>query len=111
MKTFTIDYSGKKITAKAGEVLRDTLIEHNLKPHNDKSTYLNCRGMGTCGTCAVEIEGSVHSKTKTEQVRLDFAPHDKNNGLRLACQVKVNDNLKVTKHKGFWGQLKPKDKN
>ncbi len=105
-KTVRVSYSGKNIDVALGSNLRDVLLEHNIHPHNDKATFLNCRGLGSCGTCAVEINGKVHAKTKMEKWRLDFAPHKGTDGLRLACQVKVKSNIKVVKHEGFWGQLK-----
>jgi ferredoxin len=39
-----------------------------------------------------------------ENVRLGLAPHRKDSGLRLACQVRVLGDLEVIKHGGFWGQ-------
>lgn len=69
------------------------------------------RGLGTCGTCAVELKsGSVHpaERNTKEQLRLSFPPHSgqKNQplSLRLACQVQAHSDLEVVKRSGFWGQ-------
>lgn len=69
------------------------------------------RGLGTCGTCAVELKnGSVYpaERNTKEQLRLSFPPHNgqKNQpqSLRLACQVQVHSDLEVVKRSGFWGQ-------
>ena len=67
------------------------------------------RGLGTCGTCAVEATGSVEptERNTTERLRLSFPPHGSDQqspNLRLACQVQVRGDIKVTKRSGFWGQ-------
>jgi hypothetical protein len=38
-----------------GELLRTALLRKGATPHNDWSRLICCRGLGTCGTCAVEI--------------------------------------------------------
>lgn len=79
------------------------LLRNGTSPHNGLARKLNCRGFGTCGTCAVRIDGPVPDPGPVEQWRLGFPPHQKDSGLRLACQVVVKDDLRVTKHEGFWG--------
>ena len=88
----------------AEESLRDALIKAGRSPHN-ASRFASCQGFGTCGTCAVQIEGEVEPKTPgvIEAWRLGFPPHTRQSGLRLACQVQPRGDLKVKKHKGFWG--------
>lgn len=92
------------VDCKVGENLRKVLLRNKLSPYNGPMKYLNCHGIGSCGTCAVHIEGEVGPKTFMEKWRLKFPPHEDINNLRLACQVKVNDNLKVTKGGGLWGE-------
>lgn len=79
-------------------------MEAGVSPHNGASRNINCHGLGTCGTCAVEISGPVSPKTRRESWRLNFPPHREENGLRLACQCQVHGDLVITKHPGFWGQ-------
>jgi hypothetical protein len=31
-------------------------MKRGISPHNGKSRLINCRGLGTCGTCAVEVK-------------------------------------------------------
>ena len=38
-----------------GVPLRELLIEAGHPPYNPPATGINCRGIGTCGTCAVEV--------------------------------------------------------
>lgn len=95
-----------------GELLRTAALRRRVvSPHNGNSKLINCRGLGTCGTCAVEIAqgGMVEPKDRNsrEKLRLSFPPHNPDEQsplLRLACQVQVHGNLEVTKRSGFWGQ-------
>eukprot|EP00542_Grammatophora_oceanica_P020093 CAMPEP_0194029740 /NCGR_PEP_ID=MMETSP0009_2-20130614/3404_1 /TAXON_ID=210454 /ORGANISM="Grammatophora oceanica, Strain CCMP 410" /LENGTH=202 /DNA_ID=CAMNT_0038669507 /DNA_START=41 /DNA_END=649 /DNA_ORIENTATION=- len=98
-----------------GELLRTATLRRGLvSPHNGNARLINCRGLGTCGTCAVEVasssaEGAVEPKerTKVESLRLSLPPHggpSQSPHLRLACQIQVKGDLIVTKRTGFWGQ-------
>ena len=99
-----VSFKGRVIQCSKGEKLRDVLLKNHLSPHNKNARFINCHGMGTCGTCAVKIIGEIPNINKREKWRLNFPPHKKENGLRLACQVKVMNDLTVKKGKGFWGQ-------
>lgn len=100
----SIDFEGTTIECEEGQNLRDALLDAGESPHNGTSNYLNCGGHATCGTCAVEVEGAVSDPTDRERRRLSFPPHDRDSGLRLACQTRVEGDVTVTKHGGFWGQ-------
>ena len=104
-------------SATDGEILRTACLRRGLvSPHNGNARLINCRGLGTCGTCAVEIEGSTADmpppieptqRNNVENLRLQFPPHgspDQSPKLRLACQVQVRGDVVVTKRAGFWGQ-------
>lgn len=103
-ETYQITYKDKQITCQEGDNLRKVLLQHKLSPHNGDSRFLNCRGFGSCGTCAIKIKGEVSSKTRIEKMRLNFPPHQAASGLRLACQCKVLGNLELEKFEGFWGE-------
>lgn len=98
--------------AKDGELLRTAALRRGIvTPHNGKSKLINCRGLGTCGTCAIEVAvgGKVEpaDKNAREILRLSFPPHNPDQQsplLRLACQIQVRGDLHVTKRSGFWGQ-------
>jgi ferredoxin len=103
----TITYEGTETECERGAVLRDVLLAAGLTPHNGRADLLNCRGHGTCGTCAVAVEGdegAVSEPTRIERGRLSVPPHDPEAGLRLACQTRVYDDVTVRKGEGFWGQ-------
>ena len=105
-----IAYNGDEWFCEDGEKLRDALLSRGHSPHNGAAQYLNCRGLGSCGTCAVEIQPNAHRPlTSMEKWRLQFPPHHLESGLRLACQFKVLQSIHVVKHQGFWGEkIKPK---
>lgn len=100
----TVTFRGTEVECDTDEILRDVLLAADESPHNGTADRLNCRGHGTCGTCAVEVDGPVSERTAVERRRLSFPPHDPDSGLRLACQTRVRGDLTVTKHEGFWGQ-------
>jgi ferredoxin len=105
----TVTFRGHEIDCEEGAVLRDVLLDAGVSPHNGAADRLNCRGHGTCGTCAVEVRGDtdadspVSSPGLVERSRLSVPPHDAESGLRLACQLRVYEDLTVTKHPGLWG--------
>ena len=100
----TIEFSGQTLECPNGANLRVVLLRARLPLYTKVASALHCRGHGTCGTCAVEIEGPVSEPTSAERRRLRLPPHDPAAGLRLACQVNVLGDVKVTKHQGLWGQ-------
>ena len=108
----------RELQIQKGEILRTAMLRRGSSPHNGRSRLINCRGLGTCGTCAVEIESSTnknngHSavepseRNTKERIRLNFPPHGSSEqcpNLRLACQVQVMDDIRIRKRTGFWGQ-------
>ena len=104
---FTIQFNGHILEVEEGANLRKALLSKGLSPYSPGAEILNCRGLGTCGTCAVQVEGEVSKPTSIEAWRLQFPPHKPESGLRLACQCAVKGNLSLVKHKGFWGQHAP----
>ena len=89
-----VTYRGREARCRRGATLRTALLRAGLSPHNDAANVINCRGLGTCGTCAVEVTprdaASPSSWTTMEAARLRFPPHASpgNRRLRLACQVR-----------------------
>lgn len=102
----TVEFDGETVECERGERLRDVLLGAGLSPHN-APTVLSCHGLGTCGTCAVAVEGAVSDPTAREEWRLGVPPHDPDSGLRLACQTRVEGDLVVRKGGGLWGQHAP----
>ncbi|ESS03040.1 MAG: ferredoxin [uncultured archaeon A07HR67] len=100
----TVYYQGEEIECEEGAILRDVLNEAGLSVYNGKSAQLNCRGNGSCGTCAVQVDGDVSEPATKETARLWFPPHHPSHDIRLACQTRVEGDVEVTKGDGFWGQ-------
>lgn len=104
-----IEFDGQIIQCNQGDNLRRVLRNANVPLYNGLAKTIHCRGLGTCGTCAVEIVGDVTEKTSVEKWRLGFPPHNEHKrevlagDLRLACQCAVQGDLKLTKHGGLWG--------
>jgi ferredoxin len=100
----TIRFDGRSIECLDGANLRMVLLRARLPLYHSVARAIHCRGFGTCGTCAVRIEGLVSEPTAAEKRRLAFPPHHIEDGLRLACQVSVRGDVRVTKYEGLWGQ-------
>jgi len=100
----TIHFAGRTVECPAGANLRVVLLRARLPLYNGVARAIHCRGFGTCGTCAVEVEGEVSEPTSVERLRLGLPPHARDAGLRLACQCRVLGDVQVRKHAGLWGQ-------
>lgn len=98
-----VSFADQVIECEPDANLRGVLLKANLPLYNGIARAIHCRGLGTCGTCAVEIDGPVSKATKVESWRLGFPPHRSDSGLRLACQCRVLGDVSVTKHDGMWG--------
>ncbi|XP_031119583.1 photosynthetic NDH subunit of subcomplex B 3, chloroplastic [Ipomoea triloba] len=75
--------------AKGGQKLRDIMLDGNVELYGPYSRALcNCAGLGTCGTCMVEVvEGKelLSPRTDKENEKLKRKPRN----WRLACQTTV----------------------
>ncbi|MGY6530292.1 MAG: 2Fe-2S iron-sulfur cluster-binding protein [Cyanobacterium sp.] len=98
-----IQFQGKNISCQVGDNLRKVLLQNDAPLYNGKAKYINCMGIGSCGTCAVQIQGEVNSPNWKDKARRSFPPHSSDRDLRLACQTKVLGDIAVTKYEGFWG--------
>ena len=98
-----IQFADSKLECQTGDNLRQVLIGAGLPLYHPVARAIHCRGLGTCGTCAVQIEGEVSPMTPIERWRLSFPPHSGGADLRLACQCEVQGDLVVTRHSGLWG--------
>ncbi len=99
-----VRFADRDIECPEGANLRVVLLRARLPLYTRVARAVHCRGHGTCGTCAVQIEGPVTEPTAIVRRRLAFPPHRPESGLRLACQCNVLGDVTVTKYEGFWGQ-------
>lgn len=100
----TVTAQGKTIPCETGANLRQVLLAHGVDLYNGQAKVINCRSLGTCGTCAVEIQGEVSATNWKDKTRRSLPPHEPARNLRLACQTQVLGDITVTKYDGFWGQ-------
>lgn len=99
----TVRAFGKTITCAPGANLRKVLLENGIELYNGNAKIVNCMGIGSCGTCAVEIQGEVSEPNWKDKARRSLPPHSPHKNRRLACQTKVLGDICVTKYDGFWG--------
>lgn len=102
----TVSAAEKQFDCAAGANLRRVLLAAGFPLYNGPMKVANCRGLGTCGTCAVRVTGGVAPPTRLERIRLAAPPHNGalKRGLRLACQCRVEGDVQVEKPTGWWGQ-------
>ena len=99
-----VRFGDRCLECPAGANLRVVLLRARLPLYTRVARAVHCRGHGTCGTCAVQIQGPVSPPTAAEVRRLKLPPHHADSGLRLACQCNVLGDVVVTKHPGLFGQ-------
>lgn len=99
-----ITAQGKTFECHRGSNLRQVLLAHGVELYNGNAKFINCMGIGSCGTCAVELEGEVSAPNWKDNARRSLPPHSPTANRRLACQTKVLGDVRVTKYGGFWGQ-------
>ena len=95
---------GKTFECEMGANLRRVLLENGVDLYNGNAKLINCRGIGSCGTCAVMIEGEVSTANWKDRGRRSLPPHKAERPLRLACQTRVLGTIEVSKYDQFWGQ-------
>lgn len=95
---------GKTFECESGANLRKVLLNNGIDLYNGQSKLINCRGIGSCGTCAVQIEGTVSATNWRDRARRSLPPHNPDRDLRLACQTQVLGDIRVAKYMEFWGQ-------
>jgi ferredoxin len=99
-----VQAQGKTLECDRGANLREVLLKNGIDLYNGNAKVINCHGLGTCGTCALGVEGEVSESQWREKARLSVPPHSPASNRRLSCQTKVLGDIKVTKYDGFWGQ-------
>lgn len=116
MPKVTFTEGGKKVKeveVPAGTNLRRAAIDNGIPIHHEAtlelllpnwvSQYVNCHGLGSCGTCHVLVKsGQEHCSSKgfKERCRLAVATfaigHEEE--VRLACQTTVQGDMEVEIH-------------
>jgi ferredoxin len=110
MPKITILNEKKEIEVPAGANLRQALREAGIQVYQGIEKYLNCRGLGMCGTCQVLVkEGMAHLSKKSLRERFNFAFHPKTSlavighedEMRLSCQCTVEGDCSIEVRPAF----------
>jgi ferredoxin len=94
----------KEIEVPEGSNLRQELMKAGVPVYGTLETYLNCRGLGLCGTCKVLVKKGMENlnpKTVMEKFNFTFHPltmmasigHE--DEMRLSCQVEVRGDCTI----------------
>jgi ferredoxin len=109
-KITVLNEQKKEIEVPAGTNLRIALREAGVQVYSGVDKYLNCRGLGLCGTCAVLVkDGMDHLSTKTLREKFNFTFHPKTSfavighedEMRLSCQCSVEGDVSVEVRPAF----------
>lgn len=100
----------KEIEVPAGANLRQALREAGVQVYSGVDKYLNCRGLGLCGTCAVLVKKGMEGLSKkTLREKFNFTFHPKSSfavigheeEMRLSCQCKVEGDCEIEVRPAF----------
>ncbi len=102
MPVITLLNEGRTVEVSEGTNLRKALLKAKVNPYLGKDRFLNCRGLGLCGTCRVEIvDGKgVPPLTDREAAPLiglsPFYARKIPQNVRLSCRIDVMSDIAVT---------------
>ncbi len=99
-----ITADGKTFEVSTEANLRQALLDQGIEIYSEGAKVFNCHGHGSCGTCVVQVEGAVSEPTNLETKRMSYPPHSVHKERRLACQVKVLGDIRVTRFDGYFGE-------
>lgn len=94
----------QEIEVPEGANLRQEALKAGIEVYKGPDKYLNCRGLGLCGTCKVLVKKGMEnlsSKSKRERFHFTFHPLgslaiiEHEDEMRLSCQVQVNGDCTI----------------
>jgi ferredoxin len=112
----------QEIEVPVGANLRQAAREVGVQIYQGLDRYLNCRGLGLCGTCLVLVKkGMENLSPPTRREKFNFKLHPKTmmavigreEEARLACQVRVNGDCTIETRPAFnwYGETDKKGKH
>ncbi len=109
-KITVLNEQKKEIEVPAGANLRQALREAGVEVYSGIDKFLNCRGLGLCGTCAVLVKKGMDGLSKKGlREKFNFTFHPKTSfmvigheeEMRLSCQCKVEGDCEVEVRPSF----------
>ena len=93
-----VSYGDCKITVRQDDEVREFIVTggdalHTNLIKNNINITASCAGKASCGYCKVQLESGGGPILPTEEIFMDR--EEKLGGMRLACQVKVKDDLEI----------------
>jgi ferredoxin len=99
-----------EVEVAVGANLREEARKAGIPIYSGMDRYVNCRGMGMCGTCKVVVKSGMENlspKGLIERANLNFHPMTmlacigQEDRMRLACQVHVNGDCAIETQPGL----------
>jgi ferredoxin len=93
-----------EIDVPQGSNLRKEARKAGIAIYKGLDRYINCRGLGLCGTCKVLVKKGMENlsgKSVMEKINMNLHPLTvlaaigRENEMRLACQVTVNGDCEI----------------
>jgi len=109
-KIVVLNEQKKEIEVPEGTNLRIALREAGVEVYSGIEKYLNCRGLGLCGTCAVLVKKGMENLSKKNlRERFHFTFHPKGafavigheDEMRLSCQCTVQGDVEIEVRPAF----------
>jgi len=93
-----VSYGDCKITVRQDDEVREFIVQgggalHTELAGNGISITSSCAGKASCGYCKVQLDSGGGPILPTEEIFMNR--EEKLGGMRLACQVKVKDDLEI----------------
>ncbi len=110
MPKITFVKEKQEVEVPAGTNLRKAAMQAGIELYPSLHKYLNCRGLGQCGTCRVLVKSGMENlspKGLLEKINFtlhpitSFAYIGHETEMRLACQVTVNGDCSVATQPAF----------
>ncbi|MFQ5865791.1 MAG: hypothetical protein ACE5IW_11240 [bacterium] len=81
------------VTAREGQDIREIAQKNKVSVYGGINKFLNCRGLGLCGTDRIVVDPKDCVTPPTWKEKLHFGDKPK---MRLACQAKLVDDVNIS---------------
>jgi ferredoxin len=106
MPTIRFVNEKKEIQVPAGANLRTEAIRAGVQVYRGLEKYVNCRGLGCCGSCGVLVTKGMENTSQIGlweglrlKVSMPYIGHE--DQMRLACQTLVNGDVDIVTQSEF----------